>query len=241
MTTAPTPRRRRLPLLWKLMGIHLLVISAVIAITWIAIERIAGDYFMQIMKEYNIDPVMPHEIFLHATRSTLVWTSIGAVALALVASWALTRRLLRPIRGMGVIAGHIAAGDYSQRVDAMPGDEVGELVSAFNQMVCSLQRVEKLRKDLLADVAHELRTPLTNMRGYLEALHDGVLPASPQQIASLHEDGVRPVRPVEGLHQLATAHAGIQRLPVQTVDIGTLTSHALEPFRTRFAHKAIRL
>ena len=142
---------------------------------------------------------------------------------------------------MGVIAGRIAAGDYSQRVDAVPGDEVGELVGAFNQMVCSLQRVEKLRKDLVADVAHELRTPLTNMRGYLEALRDGVLPPSPEQIASLHEEVLRLVRLVEGLHQLAIADAGIQRLRPKTAGIRKLTAHALEPFKPRFQDKAIRL
>lgn len=241
MTTALASRRRRVPLLWKLMGIHLLVISVVVAIIWIAIERIAGDYFMQLMKEYHIDPVMPHQMFLHATTSTLIWTSIGAVALALVASWALTRRILRPIRGMGEIAGRIAAGDYSQRVDAMPGDEVGELVGAFNRMVSSLQRVEKLRKDLVADVAHELRTPLTNMRGYLEALRDGVLPATPQQIASLHEEVLRLVRLVEDLHQLAIADAGLQRPRLETLNVGALTSRTLDPFRTRFAQKGIKL
>ena len=241
MTTEPAPRLRRVPLLWKLMGIHLVVITTVIGLIWIAVERIAGNYFMQLMKEFHIDPVTPHKMFLHATTSTLIWTSIGAVALALVASWVLTRRILRPVRRMGAIAGRIASGDYSQRVEAVPGDEVGELVAAFNQMVCSLQRVEKLRKDLVADVAHELRTPLTNMRGYLEALHDGVLPPSPQQIASLHEEVLRLVRLVEGLHQLAIADAGIQRLHVETVDLGTLTSHALEPFNTRFAQAAIRL
>ncbi len=241
MTIEPAPRLRRLPLMWKLMGIHLLVISAVIAIIWIAIERIAGDYFMQLMKEYHIDPVTPHQMFLHATTSTLIWTSIGALGLALVASLVLTRRILRPIRGMGEIAGRIAAGDYSQRVNAIPGDEVGELVTAFNQMVCSLQRVEKLRKDLVADVAHELRTPLTNMRGYLEALRDGVLPASPQQIASLHEEVLRLVRLVEGLHQLAIADAGVQRLRLDAVDIGTLTLNTVEPFRARAIAKGIRL
>ncbi|MFZ5863909.1 MAG: sensor histidine kinase [Nitrospirota bacterium] len=241
MTVQPTPRPRRVPLLWKLMGIHLFVLSAVIAIIWIAIERIAGDYFMQLMKDYHIDPVMPHQMFLHATTSTLIWTSVGAFALALVASLVLTRRILRPIQDMGAIAGRIAAGDYSQRVDAMPGDEVGELVNAFNQMVCSLQRVEKLRKDLVADVAHELRTPLTNMRGYLEALRDGVLPPSPEQIASLHEEVLRLVRLVEGLHQLAIADAGVQRLRLDTVDIGTLTVNTLEPFRARAAAKGIRL
>lgn len=241
MTAPSPPPLRRVPLLWKLMGIHVLVITAVIGLIWVAIERIAGDYFMQVMKEYNIDPVMPHEIFLQATRSTLVWTSVGALALALVASWVLTRRMLRPIRRMGVLAGRIASGDYSQRVDAVPGDEVGELVSAFNQMVCSLQRVEKLRKDLVADVAHELRTPLTNMRGYLEALRDGVLPASPQQIASLHEEVLRLVRLVEGLHQLAIADAGIQRLHPETLNQGLLTSQTLDPFRARFARKGIKL
>jgi len=232
---------RRLPLLWKLMGIHLLVISVVIAIIRLAIERIAGNYFMQLMKDYHNDPVMPHQMFLHATTSTLVWTSLGAVGLALAASWILTRRILRPIRRMGAIAGRIAAGEYSERVEAMPGDEVGELVSAFNQMVSSLQRVEKLRKDLVADVAHELRTPLTNMRGYLEALRDGVLPPSPEQIASLHEEVLRLVRLVEGLHQLAIADAGIQRLRPETFNVGSLTSQTLDPFRTRFAQKGITL
>ena len=241
MTTEPTPRLRRVPLLWKLMGIHLVVITAVIGLIWIAIERIAGNYFMQLMKEFHIDPVTPHKMFLHATTSTLIWTSIGAVALALVASWILTRRILRPVRRMGAIAGRIAAGDYSQRVEAVSGDEVGELAGAFNQMVCSLQRVEKLRKDLVADVAHELRTPLTNMRGYLEALRDGVLPPTPQQLASLHEEVLRLVRLVEGLHQLAIADAGIQRLRPDTVDLGSLTAHALAPFTSRFAQKAVRL
>jgi signal transduction histidine kinase len=184
---------------------------------------------------------MPHQMFLHATTATLVWTSLGAIGLALAATWVLTRRILRPIRGMGAIAGRIAAGDYSQRVDATPGDEVGELVNAFNQMVSSLQHVEKLRKDLVADVAHELRTPLTNMRGYLEALRDGVLPATPQQIASLHEEVLRLVRLVEALHQLAVADAGTQRLQVESVSVGAITSQALEPFRHRFVQKNIKL
>ncbi|MBI3606904.1 MAG: HAMP domain-containing protein [Nitrospirae bacterium] len=241
MTTVPTTRLRRVPLLWKLMGIHLLVITTVIGLIWIAMERIAGDYFMRLMKEYHIDPAVPHRMFLHATTSTLIWASLGAVVLALAPSWVLTRRILHPIRRMGAIAGRIASGDYSQRVDAIPGDEVGELVGAFNQMVCSLQRVEKLRKDLVADVAHELRTPLTNMRGYLEALRDGVLPPSPEQIASLHEEVLRLVRLVEGLHQLAIADAGVQRLRFDTLNLSALTMQALAPFRPRFAQKAILL
>ena len=50
------------------------------------------------------------------------------------------------------------------------------MARAFNQMADSLKKVEQLRKTMVLDVAHELRTPLTNMKGYLEALLDGVLP-----------------------------------------------------------------
>ena len=51
----------------------------------------------------------------------------------------------------------------------------GELAHAFNAMAEGLTRLEKLRQNMVTDVAHELRTPLSNVSGYLEALRDGVV------------------------------------------------------------------
>jgi two-component system sensor histidine kinase BaeS len=48
--------------------------------------------------------------------------------------------------------------------------------------------VEQLRRNMVTDVAHELRTPLTNLRGYLEAMQDGVLVPTPENIASVHQE-----------------------------------------------------
>ena len=71
-----------------------------------------------------------------------------------------------------------AAGNFAERVPVATQDEVGQLAQAFNRMASSLEKIENLRRTLMIDVAHELRTPLTNIRGYLEALTDGVLPPS---------------------------------------------------------------
>jgi two-component system sensor histidine kinase BaeS len=85
---------------------------------------------------------------------------------------------------------------------------MAELGRAFNRMADSLQRGEERQRRMVADVAHELRTPLANLRGYLEALQDGVLPPSPELFASLHEEALLQQRIVDDLQDLALAEAG---------------------------------
>jgi len=75
-------------------------------------------------------------------------------------------------------------------------------------MADSLQRGEERQRRLVADVAHELRTPLANLRGYLEALKDGVIPPGAEVFASLHEEAMLQQRIVDDLQELALAEAG---------------------------------
>ena len=51
-----------------------------------------------------------------------------------------------------------------------------------------MARNEQLRRNMVSDVAHELRTPLTNIRGHLEAVVDGVLPANDETMESILEE-----------------------------------------------------
>ena len=118
-------------------------------------------------------------------------------------------------------------------------DETGQLASAFNQMADSLQRIEQLRKTMVIDVAHELRTPLTNIRGYLEALSDGVVAPSKETMESLQEETIRLAQLVEDLLQLAHADAFRGTLHPRKVDLPALASKTLELFRPKFAAKGI--
>ncbi|MDH3330402.1 MAG: HAMP domain-containing protein, partial [Desulfobulbaceae bacterium] len=166
-------------LIWKLLFINIVpVIGIIILVIWLAIDQLAAKYFMALMNKYDVSPTDIHQMFLTAIHTYLLWATGAALCLAFLLSYLLTRRVLRPLSQMTTVTREVSAGNYSARVDVVTQDEVGDLGIAFNRMADSLEQVERLRKTMVADVAHELRTPLTNLRGYLEALNDGVLPPS---------------------------------------------------------------
>jgi hypothetical protein len=74
-------------------------------------------------------------------------------------------------------------------------------------MSIALERNERLRRDLVSDVAHELRTPLTNLRGQLEALQDGLRSPTPEVIDSLHGEALA-LQARRGPQDLSLADAG---------------------------------
>ena len=192
------------------------------------------------MERYNISPAESHQMFLDAIHRYLIQVSVAALALAVLLSLLLTRKVLRPLSDMAAISRRIAAGDYTDRVEVASRDEVGHLARAFNQMADGLERVERLRRSMVVDMAHELRTPLTNIRGYLEALADGVVPPSKETFEMLQEEILRLVRLAEDLNQLTKADAArayLQREEIALPDlielrqrlVDTLSPEATKP------------
>jgi signal transduction histidine kinase len=106
-------------------------------------------------------------------------------------------------------------------------------------MADALECAEQLRRTMVSDVAHELRTPLTNMRGYLEAISDGVISPTPATISSLHEEALLLNRLVDDLQDLALADAGQLRLWRCPTDLGLLAEQAVAVFRPRMDLKGV--
>jgi two-component system sensor histidine kinase BaeS len=227
-------------LLWKLLGINVLVIGSVIVIVWMAIDYLAAGYFMALMEKYNISPTSSQQMFVSAVHRYLIWASLAALFLAVVLSFLLMRKVLRPLRQMTMIAQKISTGDYSGQVPLVSGDEVGQLASSFNRMAASLRLIEGLRKTLMIDVAHELRTPLTNIRGYLEALTDGVAAPTKETFDLLQEETMRLIRLVEDVLRLAKADAARMDLRKTEMHIEDLILQELDIFRPQFDSKKIR-
>jgi len=98
---------------------------------------------------------------------------VGAgIAAVLVIGFA--RRVALPIGAVMDAADRVADGDYAARVAERGPMPVRGLARSFNTMAERLQSHDRLRRDLMADVAHELRTPLTVMQGQLEGLLDAI-------------------------------------------------------------------
>jgi two-component system sensor histidine kinase BaeS len=153
-------------------------------------------------------------------------------ALATGAALLISRRVLRPIGTLTAAARRMSDGDRAGRVPDDGRDELAELARAFNQMAESVRAAEDDQRRLIADVAHELRTPLGNLRGYLEALQDGVLEPSADLFASLHDEVILNQRIVGDLQELALAEAGALIYHRAPADLAEL----LETSRT--AHRA---
>jgi signal transduction histidine kinase len=225
--------RRRL--LWKLLLVNVVPVIAVIVLTvWLAIDHLAADYFMVLMDRYMVSPTETHRMFLEAVHRYLVWASLAALVLAFLLSYLLTRRVLRPLSQMAAATRQVAAGNFSSRVEAASGDEIGDLGAAFNRMADSLERLERLRKTMVADVAHELRTPLTNLRGYLEGLSDSVIPPSKATFEMLQAEVLRLVHLVDDLGQLARAEAARAFLDRRELSLPETVGQVLALYRPNF-------
>lgn len=226
-------------LIFKLLAINLVVIGFVMAVMWFAVDTLAAGYFVTLMEKYHVSPEPAHEMFVSAIHRYLIWACMAAVFLAVLLSFIMMRRVLAPLSRMTKTTRDIAAGDFTSRVHATTRDEVGQLSQAFNRMAASLEKLESLRRNLMIDVAHELRTPLTNIRGYLEALDDNVVPPSAETFDLLQHESQRLAQLVEDVLQLARADAAHGHLTKAPVDMATLVHHELEPFNGRFAEKGI--
>jgi signal transduction histidine kinase len=118
---------------------------------------------------------------------------------------------------------------------------MGELAQAFNSMAGDLERTERLRQNMIADAAHELRTPLSNIRGYLEAIRDGIKRPDTDTIRSIDEEATLLSRLVDDLQALSLAEAGELKLNRQAEDIIKLIKQAVAARQTQAVAKGVSI
>ena len=181
------------------------------------------------------------ETSLPSINRFLIWSGLLTVGLAAVLTFFLSRRILAPVESLSRAARALARGEFSQRVAVTSRDEVGELSRTFNAMATELATTEEVRRSLVADVAHELRTPLSNIRGYLEGIRDGVIPANPDTLGSMHEEVLLLTRLIDDLQELALAESGQLNLYIQTCDVADLVRRAVSGVQPRTESKGITL
>jgi len=181
------------------------------------------------------------QAYLDSVNTTLLWAGLAGGLAAVLLTLVLSRRILAPVEALTSAVRQMTKGNLSQRVQVRSKDEIGELAQAFNTMADELARLEQLRRNLVADVAHELRTPLSNVRGYLEALRDGVMEPTTATLDLLHSEAMLLSHLVDDLQELALAEAGQLSLNLQVVDLGQLATRAVETVQPRAQAKGITL
>ncbi|GLP67238.1 two-component sensor histidine kinase [Streptomyces sp. TUS-ST3] len=157
-----------------------------------------------------------------ANRLRVAGVAFAVLLITVTVTFVVGTRMVRPLRALTGAAQRMAEGDQDARVEVTGDDEFGRLAVAFNLMSSRRRELEQLRRALVSDVAHELRTPLGNVRGWLEAVEDGVVAADKTLISSLLEEALLLQHIIDDLRDLAAADAGALRLHPEDVDAAAL-------------------
>ncbi len=182
-------------------------------------------------------PVRGIDEFLRRIYLYIGGIGFAALLLTFLLVRQLARGITRPLRDMQEAAATMARGDYAIRVKADSGDEVGELGRSLNSLaqelgrfVASTDRMEKLRRDFVANISHELRTPLTVIRGYTEALLDGTVQEQ-QETDKYHrvmrDETVRLEGLINELLDLSRLQAEGTVLPMEKIPLAAIADSAV--------------
>ena len=197
-----------------------LVVSSMFAVAWL----IAGRFGL-----VGWAAAIPY-LFVLAAAGLIVTVMLGAM-----------RRFASPLGAVMDAADRVAEGDYAARAQEDGPPPMRALAHSFNTMTERLQNADRVRRDLMADVAHELRTPLAVLQGRLEGLLDGVYPRDDAQISQLLDETHVLSRLIEDLRTLALSDAGALQLQKEPTDVVGLVQDVVNSLQTEAARTSVAL
>jgi histidine kinase len=165
----------------------------------------------------------------------------AAILAALVLSFLFSQSVLAPVRAMTDATQRIAEGHYEERLQITGEDELSQLAARFNQMAEKLNEIESMRRRLIGDVSHELRTPLTAIKGSMEGLMDGVLPANEETFQQIHTEADRLSRLVDDLQELSRVEAHAYQLDIQPLDVFSIARTVIKRLTPQAESKRLSL
>lgn len=162
--------------------------------------------------------ITPFNSVVDTLRNQLIIISAILIVLSVVLSIIVSNLITRPIIKTNKAAKELAKQHYDVKFESDGYLEIRELNDTLNFAARELTKVEKLRKDLIANISHDLRTPLTMITGYGEVIRDLPGENTPENIQIIIDEATR-------LNELVT----------DLLDISKLQSGAMQLVRTDFS------
>jgi signal transduction histidine kinase len=153
----------------------------------------------------------------------------------------LVRRFVNPLADVIYAAREVTNGKLGTRISSEGPQDLRSLSDSFNEMAASLERNDRERRDMFADIAHELRTPLTIIRGRLEGIVDGIYAADSGQVPLALEQTYLLERLVDDLRLLTLAETRQLHFEKNPVDLAKLVQHSIDMFAAQAREKNISL
>lgn len=109
--------------------------------------------------------------------SIFLFSAVGILLFASAISIMFARKMSAPIEQIGNAARRLGSGDFTARAPVDGCEELAAFAATFNNMAARLQTIDNARGQFMGNIAHELRTPMTSIKGFIDGMLDGTIPA----------------------------------------------------------------
>ncbi|WML46031.1 ATP-binding protein [Neobacillus sp. PS3-40] len=204
--------------------------------------KVAGAIFV-------CNPLSDIKASIIQTWHIVIFAGMISILIVAFVSYFISQSITKPIKEITKSSLEMIKGNFTKQAKVYSSDEIGILAGTFNTMMLTLDKtlrdleneknkmaaLERMQREFVANASHELRTPLTSVRGYLEALLDGVVSSEEQENRYLRitlKETLRLQRLVKGLLDLSKIESGqikINKKELNLSEIINRTVMNLEP------------
>lgn len=156
--------------------------------------------------------VTPVEATVSTLRLQLLVITGIMVLLATLLAIIISRRIAHPIAQLNQSAKVLAKGNYATEFHGSGFLEIKELSDTLNTAASELSQVDRMRRELMANVSHDLRTPLAFIYSYAEMMHDFPLEVTPEQSQVIMDETKRLTTLVNDMLDISSLEAGKVKL-----------------------------
>ncbi|NAS19432.1 HAMP domain-containing protein [Clostridium butyricum] len=192
------------------------------------------------------------------TFKIVIIAGVIAIFISVFVSYFISMSIAKPIKEITEISLEMSKGNFSKKAKVYSSDEIGKLTEAFNYMMVTLDKtmgdledeknkmikLEKMQRQFVANASHEIRTPLTSVRGYVEAILDGVVNDKEQErkhLGIILKETLRMHRLVNSLLDLSRIESGQIKINRKDLNISEVINSTVMKFKPIIEDQELQL
>lgn len=192
------------------------------------------------------------------TFKIVIFAGVIAIFISVFVSYFISMSIVKPIKKITDISLEISKGNFSNKVPVYSSDEIGKLAETFNYMMVTLDKtmrdledeknkmskLEKSQRQFVANASHEIRTPLTSVRGYVEAILDGVIKDKEEErrhLSIILKETLRMHRLVNSLLDLSRIESGQIKVNKRKLNISEIINRTAMKLKPIIEDQEIKL
>ena len=185
--------------------------------------------------------LQPLSTTVQILQTQFLWISTILLICAGIIVFYLYRHISSPLVKMNESAKQLAHGKYDVEFASEGYRETRELADTLNYASYELSRLDRLQKELIANISHDLRTPLTMIKGYGEVMRDIPGENTAENIQVVIDETTRLSELVNDLLDLSKIQAGSRKVMLEEFNLTSAVEEIMKRYDAFTAHQGYHI